>query len=150
MCGICGTVGRAVQSEHVAMPDAPAQRGADGAGVEVCGAGYPAGIGNRRLAIQDPTPAGAQPMSHENRWWITFNGEIYNFRELRHELEREGERFRSGCDTEVLLRLFALRGPAMLRRLNGIFAFAIWDDVEKVMFIARDRLGVKPLYYTER
>lgn len=150
MCGICGTVGRAVESELAAMTEALAHRGPDGAGLELFGDGYPAGIGNRRLAIQDPTPAGAQPMSHEDRWWITFNGEIYNFHELRHELERAGERFRSGCDTEVLLRLFALRGPAMLERLNGIFAFAIWDDVEKRMFLARDRLGVKPLYYTER
>ena len=150
MCGICGTVGRAVESELAAMTKALAHRGPDGSGVEVFNDGYPAGLGNRRLAIQDPTPAGAQPMSHENRWWITFNGEIYNFRELRHELEREGERFKSGSDTEVLLRLFVLRGPAMLKQLNGIFAFAIWDDLEKSMFLARDRLGVKPLYYTQR
>jgi len=150
MCGICGTVGRAVESELAAMTKALAHRGPDGSGVEVFNDGYPAGLGNRRLAIQDPTPAGAQPMSHENRWWITFNGEIYNFRELRRELEREGERFKSGSDTEVLLRLFVLRGPAMLKQLNGIFAFAIWDDLEKSMFLARDRLGVKPLYYTQR
>jgi asparagine synthase (glutamine-hydrolysing) len=150
MCGICGTVGRGVESELAAMTETLAHRGPDGSGVEVFNDGYPAGIGNRRLAIQDPTPAGAQPMSHENRWWITFNGEIYNFRELRHELERDGERFRGGSDTEVLLRLFVLRGPSMLKQLNGIFAFAIWDNLEKVMFLARDRLGVKPLYYTQR
>jgi asparagine synthase (glutamine-hydrolysing) len=114
MCGICGTVGRGVESELAAMTEALAHRGPDGSGIAVFNDGYPAGVGNRRLAIQDPTAAGAQPMSHENRWWITYNGEIYNFRELRHDLEREGERFRSGSDTEVLLRLFVLRGPSML------------------------------------
>jgi asparagine synthase (glutamine-hydrolysing) len=150
MCGICGTVGRGVESELAAMTEALAHRGPDGSGVEIFNNGFPAGIGNRRLAIQDPTPAGAMPMSYEDRWWITFNGEIYNFHELRDELERSGERFRSGGDTEVLLRLFALYGPEMLGRLNGIFAFAIWDEVEKRMFLARDRLGVKPLYYAER
>jgi asparagine synthase (glutamine-hydrolysing) len=143
-------VGRGVESELAAMTEALAHRGPDGSGVEIFNNGFPAGIGNRRLAIQDPTPAGAMPMSYEDRWWITFNGEIYNFHELRDELERSGERFRSGGDTEVLLRLFALYGPEMLGRLNGIFAFAIWDEVEKRMFLARDRLGVKPLYYAER
>jgi asparagine synthase (glutamine-hydrolysing) len=150
MCGICGTVGRAVEAELAAMTDAMAHRGPDGSGVEIFRGDPPAGIGNRRLAILDPSPAGAQPMSFQDRWWITYNGEVYNFRELRRELELEGERFRSGCDTEVLLRLFVLRGAAMLERLNGIFAFAIWDDQEKRMFLARDRLGVKPLYYTQR
>ena len=87
-------------------------------------------------------------MSFAERWWITYNGELYNFRELRAELEAAGERFASDCDTEVLLRLFALEGPAMLTRLNGIFAFAVWDDRDKKLFLARDRLGVKPLYVT--
>jgi asparagine synthase (glutamine-hydrolysing) len=142
-------VGRAVEAELAAMTEALAHRGPDGAGIKVFDGDRPAGIGNRRLAILDPTPAGAQPMSHDGRWWITYNGELYNFRELRRELELSGERFRTGTDTEVLLRMFVVHGPAMLDRLNGIFAFAIWDDREKRMFLARDRLGVKPLYYTQ-
>ena len=89
-------------------------------------------------------------MAFDGRWWITYNGEIYNFRELRAGLEQRGERFASDCDTEVLLRLFVLDGPAMLEQLNGIFAFAIWDDRDRKLFLARDRLGVKPLYWTQR
>jgi asparagine synthase (glutamine-hydrolysing) len=150
MCGICGTVGRANERELRAMTEAIAHRGPDGWGIETFRGDPPVGLGNRRLAILDPTPAGAQPMSHAGRWWITYNGELYNFRELRHELERAGEGFRTHCDTEVLLRMFALHGPAMLERLNGIFAFAIWDDLERRLFLARDRLGVKPLYYLRR
>ena len=129
------------------MTDAMAHRGPDGSGVRVFEGEPPAGLGHRRLAIIDPTPAGAQPMGHAGRWWITYNGELYNFRELRRELEASGERFRTECDTEVLLRMFAVHGPPMLERLNGIFAFAIWDDHEKRLFLARDRLGVKPLYH---
>ena len=148
MCGICGTVGRADERELGLMTDAMAHRGPDGRGVVTFPGDPPAGLGHRRLAILDPTPAGAQPMSFAERWWITYNGELYNFRELRAELEAAGERFASDCDTEVLLRLFALEGPAMLTRLNGIFAFAVWDDRDKRLFLARDRLGVKPLYVT--
>ncbi len=148
MCGICGTVGRADERELGLMTDAMAHRGPDGRGVVTFPGDPPAGLGHRRLAILDPTPAGAQPMSFAGRWWITYNGELYNFRELRAELEAAGERFASNCDTEVLLRLFALEGPAMLTRLNGIFAFAVWDDRDKKLFVARDRLGVKPLYVT--
>ena len=106
MCGICGTVGRADETELAAMTEAIAHRGSGRLRRRGFHDGYPAGIGHRRLAILDPTPAGAQPMSYENRWWITYNGELYNFQELRHELESEGERFRSGSDTEVLLRMF--------------------------------------------
>ena len=147
MCGICGTVGRAVESEVAAMTDVMAHRGPDGRGVELFPGDPPAALGHRRLAIIDPTPAGAQPMQFGDRWWITYNGELYNFRELRQELESAGERFATDCDTEVLLRMFVVHGPPMLERLNGIFAFAIWDDVERRLFLARDRLGVKPLYY---
>jgi asparagine synthase (glutamine-hydrolysing) len=150
MCGICGTVGRADEIELGYMTDLMAHRGPDGRGVKTFAGELPAGLGHRRLAIIDPTPAGAQPMVHADRWWITYNGELYNFRELRRELEADGERFRSDCDTEVLLRMFAVHGPAMLERLNGIFAFAVWDDLEKRLFLARDRLGVKPLYHTQR
>jgi asparagine synthase (glutamine-hydrolysing) len=146
MCGICGTVGHVDERELGLMTDAMSHRGPDGRGVVTFPGDPPAGLGHRRLAILDPTPAGAQPMSFAERWWITYNGELYNFRELRAELEAAGEQFASDCDTEVLLRLFALEGPAMLARLNGIFAFAVWDDREKRLFLARDRLGVKPLY----
>jgi asparagine synthase (glutamine-hydrolysing) len=150
MCGICGVVGKASEAELGLMTDAMAHRGPDGRGVEMFPGHPPAALGHRRLAILDPTPAGAQPMSFADRWWVTYNGELYNFRELRAELEAQGERFVSECDTEVLLRLFVLEGPAMLPRLNGIFAFAVWDDHDRRLFIARDRLGVKPLYYTTR
>jgi asparagine synthase (glutamine-hydrolysing) len=149
MCGICGTVGRADEGELRQMARAMAHRGPDGEGVKT----FPeagAGLGHRRLAIIDPTPAGAQPMGFADRWWITYNGELYNFRELRAELEAAGERFATECDTEVLLRMFAVHGPAMLDRLNGMFAFAIWDDHERRLFLARDRMGVKPLYYSRQ
>lgn len=149
MCGICGTVGRASEPELAAMSDAMAHRGPDGSGVRAFAGDPPAGLGHRRLSIIDPTPAGAQPMGFADRWWITYNGELYNFRALRAELEAAGERFATDCDTEVLLRMFAVHGPAMLERLNGIFAFAIWDDRDRRLFLARDRLGVKPLYYTQ-
>jgi asparagine synthase (glutamine-hydrolysing) len=130
------------------MTQTMAHRGPDGSGVKIFPGDTPAGLGHRRLAIIDPSPAGAQPMGYRDRWSITYNGELYNFRELRHELELEGERFETECDTEVVLRLFVSRGPRMLDRLNGIFAFAIWDNHEKRLFLARDRLGIKPLYYT--
>ena len=155
MCGICGTVGRAEEREIRWMTDAMSHRGPDGEGLQLFpaapgadGKGGPAcGLGHRRLAIIDPTPAGAQPMSWE-RFHITYNGEIYNYRELKAELEAAGHAFHTGSDTEVLLRMFAVHGPAMLDRLNGIYALAIWDDRAQRLFVARDRLGVKPLYWT--
>ncbi len=149
MCGICGTVGRADARELGLMTDAMSHRGPDGRGVALFPGDLPAGLGHRRLAIIDPTPAGAQPMTFAGRWTISYNGELYNFRELRRDLERRGERFATECDTEVLLRMYAVHGSAMLPLLNGIFAFAIWDDAERKLFLARDRLGVKPLYYVE-
>lgn len=86
----------------------------------------------------------------DGRYWIVYNGELYNFKELRAELEQDGFRFRSECDTEVLLAAYCKWGKSMLERLNGIFAFAIWDTEHHKLFLARDRLGVKPLYYTQR
>src|SRR3954451_13201854 len=150
MCGICGTVGRAESVELHAMAAAMAHRGPDGDGVRTFPGAPPAGFGHRRLAIIDPSPAGAQPMGFRDRWWITYNGELYNFRALRADLEATGERFETDCDTEVVLRMYVVHGPAMLDRLNGIFAFAIWDDLERRLFLARDRLGGKPLYYTHQ
>jgi len=150
VCGICGTVGRASAMELGYMTDVMAHRGPDGFDQKLFHGELPAGLGHRRLAIIDPSPAGNQPMGFQDRWWITYNGELYNFRELRAELEADGERFRTSCDTEVVLRMFVRYGPDMLLKLNGIYAFGIWDDRDKRLFLARDRLGVKPLYYTHR
>ena len=131
MCGICGMVGRADRRLIDSMTETLAHRGPDGDGVEVFGADggrLPAALGHRRLSIIDPSPRGAQPMAYaDGRYWITYNGELYNFRELRAELEADGLRFESDCDTEVMLAMYAEHGEQMLDRLNGIFAFAIWD-----------------------
>lgn len=157
MCGICGTVGSSDRATIEAMCDALAHRGPDGSGVELFGPGcdrggsIPAALGHRRLAILDPTPAGAQPMSWAGgRWWITYNGEIYNFHELRRDLQTRGHSFHTDCDTEVLLAGWAEWGEGLLERLNGIYAFAIWDTERSELFLARDRLGVKPLYLARR
>lgn len=105
-------------------------------------------LGHRRLAIIDLSAAGHQPMrSVDGRFWIVFNGEIYNYRELREELAARGVEFRSNSDTEVLLALFAREGPACLQELRGMFAFALWDEMERALFLGRDRFGIKPLYY---
>jgi len=149
MCGICGFVGSEDEVLVRSMTRLLAHRGPDGEGVRVFPSETsPAALGHRRLSIIDLSERGAQPMSYsEGRYWITYNGELYNFRQLRGELERDGFRFRSECDTEVLLAMFARDGEAMLERLNGIFALAVWDTERKELFLARDRLGVKPLYY---
>jgi asparagine synthase (glutamine-hydrolysing) len=151
MCGICGVVGRSDRQVVQAMADTMVHRGPDGDGVICLPAqegGTPAALGHRRLSIIDPTPRGAQPMSYsDGRYWITYNGELYNFRALRRELERDGLQFASDCDTEVVLALYARYGVEMLSKMNGIFAFAIWDTMKSELFLARDRLGVKPLYY---
>jgi asparagine synthase (glutamine-hydrolysing) len=149
MCGISGTVHRdpafsvsltAVQ----AMNDTLAHRGPDDTGQHV-EAG--AAIGSRRLAILDLSPRGHMPMgTPDGRYWITYNGEIYNYRELRSGLESRGYHFRSTTDTEVLLYLYVDQGPAMLDQLNGMFALGIWDARERTLFLARDRQGIKPLY----
>jgi asparagine synthase (glutamine-hydrolysing) len=121
------------------LPWAPA-REAPGGGA--------AGLGHRRLSILDLSPAGHQPMcSRDRRWWIAYNGEIYNYRELRRELEAAGESFSSTSDTEVLLAAYARWGPDCLARLNGMWAFVIYDARERAVFVARDRFGIKPLFY---
>ncbi len=150
MCGIAGILdcsGKPVTREEIrCMTDALAHRGPDGEGQYV---DRGIGLGHRRLAILDPSPAGAQPMlSPDGRTVIVFNGEIYNFRELRRELEALGRPFRSTCDTEVLLNAYAVWGASCIDRFNGMFAFAIWDTVDRTLFLARDRYGIKPLYYT--
>jgi asparagine synthase (glutamine-hydrolysing) len=153
MCGICGFVGRSDDGLAAAMTRLLAHRGPDGEGVRTFPAAdgrVPAALGHRRLSIIDPTPRGAQPMAWgEGRYWVTYNGELYNFPALKAQLEREGDRFRSDCDTEVLLAMYARYGAECLRSLNGMFAFAVWDAERGELFLARDRLGIKPLYYAQ-
>src|SRR5947209_7034349 len=153
MCGICGMVGGAERQTIRTMTRVMHHRGPDGEGVRCFPSRHgsvPAALGHRRLSIIDPTPRGAQPMSYaDERYWITYNGELYNFRELRRELEFDGLRFTSETDTEVVLAMYARHGIDMLDRLRGIFAFAIWDTEAQTLFLARDRLGVKPLYWTQ-
>ena len=108
------------------------------------------GLAHRRLAIIDLSAGGAQPMATaDGRLRVTFNGEIYNYRELRKELEAKGYRFHSTSDTEVLLHLYAHRGEEMVHALRGMYAFAIWDERANSVFLARDPFGIKPLYYAD-
>lgn len=148
MCGIVGHVvstGRSPNAEAVAAGmTAMRHRGPDGDGIANFAS---ACLGHRRLSIID-VAGSPQPWSTEDgRYTISFNGEIYNYLELRQELEKDGFRFRTHGDTEVLLYLYVRDGAACLKKLNGMFAFAIWDETEKILFLARDRLGKKPLYY---
>ncbi|HZS30765.1 MAG TPA: asparagine synthase (glutamine-hydrolyzing) [Gaiellaceae bacterium] len=150
MCGIAGILGLdgqpAPQSVLERMTAVLAHRGPDGHGTHVSGA---VGLGNRRLAILDLSAAGAQPMLNEaGDVALTYNGEVYNFRELRAELERTGRPFRSHSDTEVVLRAYEEWGPRFVERLNGMFALAVWDGRSRTLLLARDRYGIKPLYTT--
>lgn len=145
MCGIAGYVGDHRPELLEPMCSAMAHRGPDDQGTWV---GERVGLGHRRLAIIDPTPAGHQPMSAaDGRVWISYNGEIYNFKDLKRELVSRGYEFRSGTDTEVLLYLYLEDGPDFLQKLNGMFAVAIWDDRKRSLLLARDHVGIKPLYY---
>ncbi len=122
-----------------------AHRGPDGSGVHRDGA---LGLGHTRLAILDTGAGGHQPMSYgDERWWLTFNGEIYNFLELREELTGLGQRFESDSDSEVLLAAYVQWGADCQTRFNGMWAFAIWDAREQELFLSRDRFGVKPLFW---
>lgn len=156
LCGIAGTF--AWVSEHAAfdprvaiqMCDQMAHRGPDGHGSWSAPA-HRVALAHRRLAIIDLTDAGAQPMHDEQRGLsIVFNGEIYNYRELRSGLEARGYRFRTQSDTEVLLAAYAIYGTGMMPLLRGMFAFAIWDSKAGQLLLARDPLGIKPLYYSAR
>lgn len=149
MCGICGLwyfdhlpVQR---GEIEAMTTALAHRGPDGSG-QYLNANI--ALGHRRLAILDLSARGSQPMPYaEKRYWITYNGEIYNFLELKAELESRGYSFESDSDTEVVVAAYDAWGPECLLKFNGMWAFAIWDDREHLLFLARDRFGVKPLFF---
>jgi asparagine synthase (glutamine-hydrolysing) len=155
MCGIAGIfayrdcANPPEPKELLRIRDHMAARGPDWAGVWYSTDGR-IGLAHRRLAILDLSDAGSQPMSNQDgRFVVTFNGEIYNYRELRRSLEANGHVFRSRSDTEVLLHLYADEGERMLHRLRGMFAFAIWDVVRAQLFLARDPYGIKPLYYSD-
>jgi asparagine synthase (glutamine-hydrolysing) len=151
MCGINGILHLQSQKKVdsrilTKMRDSLEHRGPDDKGLFV---EKNIGLGHRRLSIIDVSSAGHQPfLSDDERFVMVFNGEIYNFREFYPELKSNGFDIRTNSDTEVLLKLFQLHGLKMLNRLNGMFAFAIWDKVEKKLTVVRDRMGVKPLYYS--
>src|SRR5262245_37913297 len=148
MCGICGAFdfkGRAIDRSLIQRMSAViSHRGPDGSGSYVSGE---IGLGHRRLSIID-LQGGAQPISNEDgTLQVVFNGEIYNFVELREELAGYGHRFETRSDTEVIVHAYEQWGPGCVTRFNGIFSFALWDNAEKQLLLARDHLGVKPLYY---
>jgi len=152
MCGIAGIFHYDDPSRPIdegvltAMTDSLAHRGPDGEGMWTAPG---VGLGHRRLAIIDLSEGGRQPMLDETgSLVITFNGEIYNFRELRAELETKGHRFRSNSDTEVILAAYREWDAEVVRKLSGIFAFAIWDAERRRLFLARDPIGIKPLFYS--
>src|SRR6476661_631193 len=153
MCGICGVLnfdasaGPAVDASLLrGMADTLAHRGPDSDGYYVSPDGH-AGLGFRRLSIVDLT-TGDQPMSNEDdSIWLVFNGEIYNHADHRPALEAKGHRFRSRCDAEVIVHLYEEYGPDCIHHLRGMFAFVIWDRRRRQLLLARDRIGVKPLYF---
>ncbi|RPI41803.1 MAG: asparagine synthase (glutamine-hydrolyzing), partial [Betaproteobacteria bacterium] len=149
MCGIAGKLlfnGGSVAREQVhRMCETLLHRGPDAEGIHVDPG---VGLGQRRLSIIDLSDAADPPLANDDETlWIVFNGEIYNFRELRADLAARGHRFRTASDTEVLLRLYEQEGERCLARLRGMFAFAIWDARSQTLFAARDRLGKKPFVY---
>src|SRR5262245_24819109 len=149
MCGIWGAVG--VGDERIAEIAARAMehRGPDDYGIYVTREDVPVSLVNRRLAIIDLSPAGHQPMTNEDgRYWIVYNGEIFNFAVIREELLGLGHTFKSHSDTEVVIHAYEEWGTQCLQHFRGMFAIAIWDTVEKRLFAARDRLGIRPVYYT--
>ena len=155
MCGIAGVYAYHYAANPVdrqelrRMRDHMAPRGPDGVGEWHSEDGR-ASLANRRLAIIDLSELAAQPMVNpDRRHVITFNGEIYNYRELRRTLEARGYVFRSNSDTEVLLHLYAWKGPEMVHDLRGMFAFALWDGEKRGLLLARDPYGIKPLYIAD-
>jgi asparagine synthase (glutamine-hydrolysing) len=151
MCGIAGQYcfeGQAPDRELLArMSDQLRHRGPDGVGTEIRGS---MGMVHRRLAIIDLSDDGLQPMTNEDKTlWLVYNGEIYNYVELREELIGKGHRFHSQSDTEVILHAYEEWGTGCLQRFNGMWAFALWDERTQQLFCARDRFGIKPFYYTE-
>ncbi len=161
MCGIVGIIGEHIETPAILakMRDAVLHRGPDGGGSTFCirshEPGEPwftgkweVGLGHQRLAVIDLSDKAKQPMrSADQQTIISYNGEVYNFRELRTELEKLGRKFESQSDTEVVLQAYETWGADCVRRFNGMFAFAIWDNANQGMILARDRYGIKPLYY---
>ncbi len=150
MCGICGIAYTAESNQRVdegqlrRMRDSLAHRGPDDAGLFI---DSHIGLAHRRLSIVDLS-SGHQPMPNEDQTvWISYNGEVYNHSDLRPELEQRGHTYRSVCDTETIIHLYEEHGPRAVERLRGMFAFAIWDANKNRLLLARDRLGIKPLYY---
>src|SRR5262245_26636411 len=150
MCGFIGCASTKGEIDRAWLPtarDTLIHRGPDDAGEWWSDDGQ-VGLAHRRLSILDLSPLGHQPMHLTDRGLsIVFNGEIYNYAELRQELKRRGHKFRSQCDTEVLLAAYAQWGADCLERLNGMFAFALYDAPERRLLLARDRAGEKPLFY---
>ena len=152
MCGIAGLISFEPEERIAAMLRTIEHRGRDDEGVwtseAIDDSGRRSCLGHRRLAIIDTSKAGHQPMlSTDGRYALTFGGEIYNYRELREELQSKGHVFQTETDTEVLLTAFAEWGKECLPRLNGMFHFAVWDNHERTLTLARDHVGIKPLYY---
>lgn len=150
MCGIVGILNQKNQEVNAnilqKMADAIAHRGPDGEGIFLSGS---IGLGHRRLAILDLSSAAQQPMkTADQRFVISYNGEVYNFLELRKELEELGVQFTSRSDTEVVLKSFVQWGVACFKKFNGMFALAIWDSQLQILYLARDRYGIKPLYWS--
>lgn len=149
MCGICGIVGMSEHSVIEAMTATLAHRGPDDDGVALFPR-HKLALGHRRLSVIDLSPKGHQPMSNEDgRVWLSFNGEIYNYRELKAGLDSQRHQFSSETDSEVILHLYEERGAAAFQALNGMFACALYDTERERLFLVRDQLGIKPLYYTE-
>src|SRR5438552_13211446 len=154
MCGIAGLITTNPEARIGAMLKAIEHRGRDDEGVWTSGMindeGQRVAFGHRRLSIIDTSSAGHQPMlSQDGRLVVILNGEIYNYRELREQLTSKGHTFRTQTDTEVLLTAWTEWGEACLPRLNGMFAFVLWDETERTLFLVRDRVGIKPLYYAQ-
>src|SRR5215203_924375 len=153
MCGIAGIVSREPEKLVVPMLQSIEHRGRDDHGTWtsdlIDADGKRACLGHRRLAIIDTSPAGHEPMfSHDGRYVLTFNGEIYNYRELREQLRSLGHHFKTDSDAEVLLEAISEWSWNAMDHLNGMFAFAVWDNKERTLTLARDHVGIKPLYYT--
>src|SRR5713101_1877442 len=149
MCGIAGIVSQSADLEAIGpMTAALSHRGPDGSGIWSDGL---CSLGHRRLAIIDLSVKGKQPLCNESETvWIVFNGEIYNFQELRAQLELSGHKFNSHTDTEVIVHAYEQWGTECVKKLRGMFAFAIWDQPRRRLFLARDRVGKKPLYYADK
>lgn len=157
MCGIAGIISKeAVKQLPVLkiMANSLAHRGPDDEGIEIIGIdgndNFSIGLVHRRLAVIDLSEAGHQPMSNEDdRIWIVYNGEIYNYKDIREELKTRGHRFKSNSDTEVIIHAYEEWGTDCLQKLRGMFSFALLDRIKKVLLLAVDRFGIKPLYYYE-